>query len=367
MTDDSDIYRLLQQHLDQQPVGFPATRQGADLRLLQRLFTTDEAKLALHLSYKPTPVAAIAERAGAEFPDGQMERLLDSLLMKGAIGRKTKEGVYHWHLLPLWLGMYEAQDGQPTPEFVADADAYMQSMEYKMSIFAVRPSQMRTIPINKSIDVEHHIATYDRIRVIIEKAPGPFVILQCTCRQVMLMKDKPCAHSSRSETCLIINDMAENALCRGRGREITRQEVLEILEQNENDGLVLQTANEQEPEFICSCCGCCCGWLRFQKSLPRPSEHWTSSFSAEVSSEDCARCGECVARCQVNAITLPEQGSAVVELGRCIGCGLCIPTCSPGAIQLKNKTLESIPPKTREELNDKIQENRNIRRAVKRR
>jgi len=52
MTTDDSIYRSLQEHLDKQAVGFPSVKSGADIRLLKRLFTPDEARLALHLSYK---------------------------------------------------------------------------------------------------------------------------------------------------------------------------------------------------------------------------------------------------------------------------------------------------------------------------
>ena len=51
---ESSVYRSLQEHLDRQAVGFPATRSGAEIRFLEKLFTPDEARLALHLSYKPT-------------------------------------------------------------------------------------------------------------------------------------------------------------------------------------------------------------------------------------------------------------------------------------------------------------------------
>lgn len=364
-SNNGDIYRLLQEHLDQQPVGFPATRQGADIRLLQRLFTTEEARIALHLSYKPMPVAAVIERTGAEFTAEQVETLLESLLMKGSIGLKAKDGIDHWHLLPLLLGIYEGQDGQPTAEFLADTDAYMRSLEYRKAFCAVRPSQMRTIPINKSIDVEHNIATYDQIRAIVENAQGPFVVIKCICREGMAMRDNPCVQTKLQETCLVLNDMAMMTLHRNHGREVTREEMLKIIQQNQDDGLVLQTTNAQEPEFVCSCCGCCCGWLKLHKSMLRPTEFWTSSFYAEVTPEDCTHCGECVSRCQVKALTLPSDGPATVNLGRCIGCGLCVPDCPTGAIRLKMKPSETIPPKTQEELSDRIQENRKTRASRK--
>ena len=33
------IYRELQKHLDRQPIGFPATKSGVELKILTRLFT----------------------------------------------------------------------------------------------------------------------------------------------------------------------------------------------------------------------------------------------------------------------------------------------------------------------------------------
>ena len=59
VTDQDRVYRRLQQHLDQQPVGFPSTWSRADLRFLRRMFTPAEARVARHLSYQPTPTTMI--------------------------------------------------------------------------------------------------------------------------------------------------------------------------------------------------------------------------------------------------------------------------------------------------------------------
>jgi hypothetical protein len=100
---------------------------------------------------------------------------------------------------------------------------------------------------------------------------------------------------------------------------------LAILQQNEDDGLVLQPANARQPEFVCSCCGCCCGMLSYQKLLPHPVDFWASTYLAEVSAAACSQCGTCVSRCQVGAVTLAgPSGAATVIPGRCI-CGLCVP------------------------------------------
>ena len=53
------VYSDLQQHLDKQAVGFPATKSGVEIRILKHLFNPEQASLALHLTYKPQSAADI--------------------------------------------------------------------------------------------------------------------------------------------------------------------------------------------------------------------------------------------------------------------------------------------------------------------
>ena len=359
MSTDTDIYRALQQHLDAQAIGFPPVKSGADIRLLKRLFAPDEAKLALHLSYRTASTHDVVKLAEAEFPAEQAERLLESMFKKGSIGWKKKDGLDRWYLMPMVVGMYEQQDGNPSKEFLVDADAYMKTLAFGRSFLNVKPSQMRTIPIGKSIPVEHHVASYDQVRDLVGGSTGPFVVLPCICRKSKEMKGKPCAKTHREDTCLAFGDMAASVLRRGHGREIGREEVLAVLQKNEEDGLVLQPSNTRQAEFVCSCCGCCCGMLSFQKFMPRPLDFWSSNFHAEVASEACSQCGTCVDRCQVNAIALDgPSGEARVNSERCIGCGLCVTTCPSDAIRLQQRVKAAVPPLNEEELLDEIKANK---------
>jgi electron transport complex protein RnfB len=359
MAQDHAIYRELQRHMDQQAVGFPRARSGADIRFLRMMFTPDEARLALHLSFRPVSETALLQSAASVSPPEQARRLLESMFQKGSVGRKEKEGTVFWYSWPLVIGMYEAQDGDPSPEFLREAGAYTRTPAYGREFISVRPSQMRTIPINRSITVEHHVAPYDDVRAIIQRACGPFVVVKCICREATVKRGKSCARTSRVETCLGFRAMGAMALRRGHGREVTREEALDILAQNERDGLVFQPSGAQDPEFICSCCGCCCGMLGFQKMIPHPVDFWTSNFHAEIESSACTGCGTCVRRCQVEAVTVDrDDNRAAINLSRCIGCGLCVTTCPAAAVKLVHQTPGIVPPVDEEALYEEIRKNK---------
>ena len=148
-----------------------------------------------------------------------------------------------------------------------------------------------------------------------------------------------------------MGDIGQVVLQSGIGREIAGDEAMSIIEQNQKQGLVLQPSNTEKAEFICSCCGCCCGMLGVQKTLPKPLDFWASNFHAVVDTSKCEGCGACEKRCQVGAVHIPEKKQhAVVDLNRCVGCGVCVSTCPTGSISLLKKTTEIRPPKTREDL-----------------
>ena len=352
-------YRDLQKHLDRQPVGFPRVRDGADIRLLKRLFTPAEARLACSLSHKPTTLPKLLERLPGPDSAEAAESHLDAMFQKGIIAGKTRDGERTWYLIPLVVGMFESQLGHLTRRFAVDAARYMRSLPYGRSLLAAKPSQMRTVPVNKSIPVDRPVATHDHIRGLIDDSRGPYVLLTCICRKLKTMQRKPCKQTSRAESCLAVGETAAMFLERGTGREVTQEEALASLAESENEGLVFQPSNTQHAEFICSCCGCCCGMLGLQKLLPRPVDFWTSNFFAVVDPAACVKCGKCVERCQVGAVALTgRDGSAAIQRHRCIGCGLCVTTCPTEAMTLRQKRSPTVPPVDEEALYDQIKANR---------
>ena len=63
-----DLYERLAQHLDELPAGFPRTADGAEMRILHRLFTPEDAELALHLTVRSEEARMVALRGGSPWP-----------------------------------------------------------------------------------------------------------------------------------------------------------------------------------------------------------------------------------------------------------------------------------------------------------
>ncbi len=359
-----DVYRELQLHLDKYPIGFPATKSGAEIRLLKHLFDPKEAKLAIKLSDSYESLDTIYERVkntGISIDD--LKKMLDTMVKNGSIHYKLVNGERHYANAYLVIGMYEYQVNKLTKEFLEDMWQYLNEA-FGLELFGTGITQFRTVPVEQSVTPEHRLPTYEELRKIIENIEGPLVVTNCLCRQAQVIVGESCKVTSRQETCMVFGDMAQIYIDEGWGRAISKGEALEVLRKNEEEGLILQAENIQKPEFICSCCGCCCGVLISLKPFPRPVQFFSTNYYALVDPELCIGCETCIERCQMDAIKLVKEKSKV-NLKRCIGCGNCIAICPQEAIQLIKKEKVEVPAETEEELFANILARKNELRGKK--
>ncbi len=353
MSEEVTVYRKLQKHLDQMPVGFPATESGVEIRVLKHFFTSEEADIALNLSALPEPVNRIHSRAKhLGLSIAELERALDRLVAKGAIlGRTAKEardGEKRYSKAMLAIGMYEFQVDRITEQLQRDLDQYFKE-GFADAFHSKKTSQMRTIPINETVIPDRQVDTYDHAKEIVQNSKGPFAVMNCVCRQGKDKLGEPCQQTEVRRTCITLKGTARSLTDSGVASALSRAETLELLDRAEEIGMILQPENTQDPNFICCCCGCCCGVLTSAKIFPRPAEYLHSNFSARVDPELCTACETCSARCQMDALSLVDEVTRV-DLDRCIGCGLCVTTCPTEAIQLEKKPKPTAPPKDRSSL-----------------
>jgi electron transport complex protein RnfB len=358
--EEQDVYRALQQHMNAFPVGFPKKQGGAEIRLLKRLFTPKEAEIAAKLRFTVYPVETldvIYERVKASgISKVDLEQILDRMAKKGLISYK-KEGKTKYYGNALWaIGILEFQVDKLTKELLADISQFYHEANCE-EVPRTGITQLRTIPIEQSITPEDSIASYDNVRQLIKKAKGPFIVANCLCRQMHDLEGEPCKATNRRELCIGIGAFAKQYIDLGWGREVTKEELLEIIQENEEEGLVLQPTNAKTIDFLCSCCGCCCLALGGAKRAPRPVEFFSTNYYVEVDPELCIGCETCVERCQMDAPTL-ENGIISINLDRCIGCGVCVANCPSDALKLVKKRIEHIPPNNLEDLYEQIEAKR---------
>jgi ferredoxin len=334
----SDVYEKLATHLDDLPAGFPATETGVELRILKRLFTPQEAEVALGLTMMIESPAAIAERI--KMDEKTLAPLLESMSKKGLIIKSNKGGEDKYMAAQFVVGIWEYQVDDLNEELIKDFNEYVPYLVKDQVTH--KTQQLRVIPVSQSVSSEMQVMAYEEGEKII-KSQSKIVVAPCICRKEHKMVGQGC--DKPMENCLVFAGGAYLYESRGIGRSITQEEALEILNEGFEAGLVLQPGNSQKALNICLCCGCCCQILKNMKTLDKPARYVNSSYYAVVDAENCTACGVCEERCQMDAVTIDEV--AEIDLDRCIGCGLCVPTCEYEAIRLveKAETEKWVPPK----------------------
>ena len=332
----TDTYEKLAKHLDDLPGGFPRTASGVEIRILRRLFTPEDAELAIHLGLIPEEPRVIARRAkiSVEEATRRLKEMSKKSLIQG-IQQKGKPPLYM--ALQFIVGFWEGQVNKLSRELVEDFEEYFPSL-IDANAWGKTP-QMRTIPVEKSITVQPEVMPYERAEEIV-RTNKTFAVSNCICRQEQRILGKGC--DKPEESCMQFGVAANFVVETGRGRAISQEEALAILHRAEEAGLVLQPANSKDPIFICTCCGCCCGVLRILKSYPAPASIVASPFLASHNIDTCNGCGLCAKRCPMEATRLDNK-KAILNLDRCIGCGLCVSTCPTKSRSLVRKPKKKEP------------------------
>ncbi|MFW9878455.1 MAG: DUF362 domain-containing protein [Candidatus Thorarchaeota archaeon] len=354
---DSDIYRKLQEHLDQMPIGFPRAESGSDIRLLKYLFTPKEARIATFLNFgwyrDIEPLDQIFKRikkTGIALKE--LEDILDNMAKKGSIMYKREGKKKFYGIAFLILGVYEYHVNKLTNNFLKAFNEYVGEI-WDAKSNPTDYSQMRIIPVGIDVVPENIIAPYDNVKKLIDNSEGPFVKINCVCRQDMEIQGKPCKMTKHKDNCLAIGDMAQHYIDYGWGVQISKEETLRLLHQNQEEGLIFRPNNAQNIDFICSCCYCCDGGIGTLLKIPEPAIHVLSNYYAKVEPDLCTGCGTCIDRCQMGAITQTDEISSI-ERNKCIGCGNCISICPSEAIMFQKKEEQYIPPPTMDDLYDMV-------------
>lgn len=335
-----EIYEALARHLDEFIVGFPTS--PAALEILELLFPDEEAEVGLILTFEPKTLAQWQEA----MPDKaeRLEDILESMAVRGTVFSEQRPGEERvYRLLPSIVGFSETPfwAGQDNEMVRALSPLWQKYFEEKFGEELERGTPLvRVIPIADALSSESEVLPYDALEQKVVSASYAAVAF-CPCRQMPRYTGGGCEHSL--ENCLHFGSMARHMVERGMARKIESDEVLRILRETTQEGMVHVCDNMNGVlTTVCSCCSCCCAFLKTMRlgydSLSR------SNYLATVSAAECVGCEACEDRCPVGAASVGEDGVAVVDAELCIGCGVCVPSCATETMALVRRTEEKAPP-----------------------
>jgi Na+-translocating ferredoxin:NAD+ oxidoreductase subunit B len=327
----SDVYEKLRQKLDDLSVGYPATPNKVEIKILKRLFKEEHAELFLHMLPILEEPAIIAERAGKDTE--YVESLIEEMAKKGLVFRKRDKDRVRYSAPPFVIGIFEYQVNQMDKEMASDLEEYHDKAVMKI-VQAFKTPLMRTIPVNKELVVKWPIAPYEDVLQIFD-SQKTISVANCVCRTMGRLTESGC--DKPIEACFSFGATADYYVENGMGRYVSADQAKQIVKENlEKAPLVMQPVNSQKIGGLCMCCGDCCGMLKSLKLQPNPAASVKSNYFAQVDDSKCEGCELCLERCQMEAIRLVDE-IAIIDYDRCIGCGLCVPTCPGDALELIKK------------------------------
>jgi len=198
----------------------------------------------------------------------------------------------------------------------------------------------RIVPIERNIEVGTKFAPIQEITEIISRS-NVTKVSYCYCRTIQRAQEEPnCDHPLY--TCIHISSgkyLNEVPFKDKEFKHVSKEEVLEIVKECDDRGLIHQLIYFPNPDFyyvICNCCPCCCVVLKrfLNEGAPQIVQ---SDFIANINQDSCQQCGACAEWCYFNALSFNDK-ILNLEPDKCFGCGICVSKCPNDAIALRLKS-----------------------------
>ena len=167
---------------------------------------------------------------------------------------------------------------------------------------------MHVIPVEKAIPAESQSLDIEHISHWLKKYEGHLGVSVCSCRKQQRIRDEG-SGDIEADWCIGMGEFADYCRETGKGRDITYEEAMEILQKAEDRGYVHQVTNidgENKIFAICNCAIGVCNALRTSQLFNTPN----MSRSAYIASSDatkCTACGKCVETCPAGAVRLGQK------------------------------------------------------------
>jgi NAD-dependent dihydropyrimidine dehydrogenase PreA subunit/DNA-binding transcriptional ArsR family regulator len=327
--------------------------------LIRAHYSAEEAALLTGMPFSGKTVEELAAKKGLD--PAELGPKLKELSRKGMVYESVKGDSVRYRLNDSMFAMLRANLWPGRTDDKTKATAPLIN-KYYLDGWGdqwdqTHPKGLRAIPIDQTIkDTRETMAFEDVVQVVEDREY--YTVTTCPCRhRHNLDPDMPdCNHPD--EVCLHFDELGRYVVENGMGREITKEETLEILRKSADSGLVHGLSNWQDkPDTICNCCSCCCLMLETYHKLGHDRSLEASNYIVEVDASTCKGCALCVKRCPMDALQLRVSAEAKNKVGKvavlepdaCIGCGVCAHKCPGDSLTLVRKDEITEPPETSRE------------------
>jgi len=343
-----ELYVQLRKHLDRQPGGFPETQSGAEIDILKRFYTPEQAKIALKMTTIPESAGKIAKKL--KMNEKKARESLEQMAREGLLFRVPTSEAPLYMQPNFIMGIYEWHVNTVDREIAEYADHVYDSL-FEHHWINRKTKQLRVVPVDRSIEHKDTVRGYDMIRELVGgSGNGPYAVAPCVCRVEQLKKGNEV--NRPMDTCLTFGMVARYYIENGIGRELTEDELMEKLAECEKASLVPFGTNSRSIVNMCMCDKDSCQIFRHLRMLEKPAREVHAAFSAAIDAKLCNECKKCTQKCQIDAIVATDvqvqTGKKAkihkVDPDRCIGCGLCVTVCPEQAISMQPKeVLPDVP------------------------
>ena len=284
---------------------------------LASVVTDEMAELALAMKVRvPTTPAEIGKKVGKD--PVYVEQLFDQMSMIGLLEYNWENADHHkqW-TLPIFVpGSAELmnmnlQQVETHPE-IAQFFERMSFLPLTKITCMVPPGGagigMHVIPVEKAIPATNESVDVEHISHWLKKYEDHLGVGYCSCRNAMRLQGQGCGEL-QDEMCIAVGQFCDYCLETGKGRKITYDEAMEILQRAEDNGYVHQITNIDGEDKIFAICNCAlgsCFALRTSQLFNTPNMS-ASAYRAHVDAEKCVACGKCAEVCPAGAAKLGQK------------------------------------------------------------
>ena len=286
-------------------------------KMFKKLIPEEEAELGCFVPKKPSSVEEIAKLAGISAE--KAEPMLKHMAQKGVVFEREAGGRFFYNITPFIPGFYEYVMTDPETKKDPEMAELFRDVNHILPgkiLQFVNPQEgglLKVTPVMKEVDAQRKVYSFEDVRTFLDKVDS-FSVADCACRLSAKMVGKGCTHPVE-DSCMQLGETADYYVRTGRGRRVTKEEAIELLESYEQAGLVhtaFSVEGEDFSSFICNCCGCSCSGLRYTNIFDG-NPFARSNFRAQINEDNCVACGNCVEICPVNAVTLGTNLAGSVE------------------------------------------------------